>query len=485
MVKIARILLIFLFISSLFGGDFDKEFNDFDKNFNSVNLNKQKKFHQNLKNIYLKTSSQKDEMDRKKVLQRLIYSSKKLGLNYKGYENELNLLGVKQKNYKPLSSPKNTTLEKKESVKNKTNQSTSDKKNKNNALRLQKIEKIQDGLKLKFNIPLKNSDIKKFDIKDKNYRSVVDIKAKANLDFKSFSGHVIDNIRIAKFNDNTLRVVFENRVKFDMNLKFKDSEIYITAISLTKSSISKDIIKTKKATPKNNNVIKKNKKVSIKTVVIDPGHGGKDPGAMANGLKEKDIVLKISKKLGKILQERGYKVYFTRNSDEFINLKSRTAFANEKNADLFVSIHVNAGPKGKAALNLSGIETFFLSPARSKRSKDAAALENKGDLEDMNHFSKETYLNFLNREKIIAANKLAIDVQKHILNRVQTKYKVKDGGVREAPFWVLVGALMPAILIETGYITHPTDSVNLAKDDYLESLAIGIANGLDAYVLKN
>ena len=152
---------------------------------------------------------------------------------------------------------------------------------------------------------------------------------------------------------------------------------------------------------------------------------------------------------------------------------------------MFISIHTNAAPNKKQAPNFSGVETFFLSPARSERSKNAAALENKGDLEDMNEFSQETFLNFLNREKIIASNKLAIDIQGYILNSVQSKFKSKDGGVREAPFWVLVGATMPAVLIELGYISHPDEGKLLGKNEYQNALASGIANGVDAYFHKN
>jgi len=222
-----------------------------------------------------------------------------------------------------------------------------------------------------------------------------------------------------------------------------------------------------------------------KLIVIDPGHGGSDSGAVGNGLKEKSVVLATSKKLGALLQKRGYKVLYTRTTDVFINLRSRTAFAARKNADMFISIHANAAPNAKAALKMNGVETFFLSPARSERSKNAAALENKGDLEDMNTFSKQTFLNFLNREKIISSNKLAIDIQSYMLSSVKKSFASKDGGVREAPFWVLVGATMPAVLVEIGYITHPQEGKNLGKSAYQDRIAQGIANGVDAYFQKN
>ena len=219
-----------------------------------------------------------------------------------------------------------------------------------------------------------------------------------------------------------------------------------------------------------------------KVVVLDAGHGGDDPGAINGSLKEKNIVLSIAQKAGKELQGRGYKVYYTRSKDKFINLRDRTKYANDKAADLFISIHANAAPSKTKAATMRGIETFFLSPARSERSKNAAALENKSDIEEMNYFSKQTFLNFLNREKIIASNKLAIDVQREVLAQAKTVIpKTADGGVREAPFWVLVGALMPAVLLEVGYITHPSEGDLINNSKYQDALANGLADGIDVY----
>ena len=219
-----------------------------------------------------------------------------------------------------------------------------------------------------------------------------------------------------------------------------------------------------------------------KVIVLDAGHGGDDPGAINGSLKEKNIVLSIAQKAGKELQGRGYKVYYTRSKDKFINLRDRTKYANDKAADLFISIHANAAPNKTKAATMRGIETFFLSPARSERSKNAAALENKSDIEEMNYFSKQTFLNFLNREKIIASNKLAIDVQREVLARAKSvSSKASDGGVREAPFWVLVGALMPAVLLEVGYITHPDEGELINNSKYQDALAKGLADGIDVY----
>ena len=227
---------------------------------------------------------------------------------------------------------------------------------------------------------------------------------------------------------------------------------------------------------------KKTTSAKGKVVVLDAGHGGDDPGAINGSLKEKNIVLSIAQKAGKELQGRGYKVYYTRSKDKFINLRDRTKYANDKAADLFISIHANAAPSKTKAATMRGIETFFLSPARSERSKNAAALENKSDIEEMNYFSKQTFLNFLNREKIIASNKLAIDVQREVLARAKSvSSKASDGGVREAPFWVLVGALMPAVLLEVGYITHPSEGDRINNSKYQDALAKGLADGIDVY----
>ena len=196
-----------------------------------------------------------------------------------------------------------------------------------------------------------------------------------------------------------------------------------------------------------------------KTIVIDAGHGGKDAGAIGYKQRmEKHLVLDIALQLGKHLKQKGYKVFYTRDKDIFINLRDRTKVANDKNADLFLSLHANAAPTEAKKLSMKGLETFFLSPDRSERSKNVAALENKSDIEEMDFYSKETFLNVFNREKIVLSNKLAIDIQANMLGSVKKKYEVDDGGVREAPFWVLVGATMPSVLIEIGYITNPDES---------------------------
>jgi len=186
-----------------------------------------------------------------------------------------------------------------------------------------------------------------------------------------------------------------------------------------------------------------------------------------------------------VLKQRGYKVFYTRQKDIFINLRDRTSVANDKNADLFISLHANAAPNEAKKLSMKGLETFFLSPDRSERSKNVAALENQSDMEEMDFYSKEAFLNVFNREKIVLSNKAAIDIQSGMLKTVKKKYDVDDGGVREAPFWVLVGATMPSVLIELGYISNPEESDKMFNPQYQRLLVDGMSDGIDNYFINN
>jgi len=225
---------------------------------------------------------------------------------------------------------------------------------------------------------------------------------------------------------------------------------------------------------------------SKKVIVIDPGHGGKDSGAVGNGHMEKEIVLQISLSLAQRLRSMGYVVYLTRESDFFVELKDRTRFANDKMADLFLSIHANSIAKGSDINAAYGVETYFLSPGRSERAMRVAAKENYEDMGEMGAYGKLSFLNVLNSEKIIASNKLAIDIQKGVLNGLRPQYpNVKDNGAREAPFWVLVGAQMPAILLEVGYISHPEESNRIADTAYQKEMIDGIVGGVKHYFANN
>ncbi|WP_187939922.1 N-acetylmuramoyl-L-alanine amidase family protein [Helicobacter pylori] len=235
-----------------------------------------------------------------------------------------------------------------------------------------------------------------------------------------------------------------------------------------------------------NDTLIKTKRKKHKKIVLDAGHGGKDCGAMsANLVCEKDIVLEVVKFLHKELKKRGYSVLLTRDKDIYIDLVARTELANKKGADLFISVHANSIPK-RSTSNAHGIETYFLSTARSERARKVAEQENKDDVNLMDYFSKSLLLNSLNTQRLIVSNKLAIDVQYGMLQSVRKNYPdVVDGGVREGPFWVLAGALMPSILIEIGYNSHAIESKRIQSKPYQKILAKGIADGIDSFFSKN
>ncbi len=283
----------------------------------------------------------------------------------------------------------------------------------------------------------------------------------------------IDSFKIAQNNQKRVRVVIQSPQKPLNRHAYRDNLLVIPLVYGRDASISGKTI---------SNIERKKRYI----VVIDAGHGGKDNGATCcSGRVEKKIVLSVAKKIRVKLENMGYKVYMTRYGDSFIKLPKRTEFANKKRADIFISVHANAAPNKRKAKFFKGIEVYYLSPAQSKRAKDAAEKENSVMLEHKDYYTKNAYLSLLNREKIIESHKLGLDVRRDILNSLRQHYKhIGDGGVKRANFWVLVGAQMPSILVELGYITHPKEGKNLLNDYYQTLLAEGIADGIERY-LKN
>jgi N-acetylmuramoyl-L-alanine amidase len=218
--------------------------------------------------------------------------------------------------------------------------------------------------------------------------------------------------------------------------------------------------------------------LGIQKIVVDPGHGGKDPGAMAFGLKEKDIVLKISKKIAKVLKTTyHYDIALTRTRDVYIPLEERTAIANTQNGDLFVSIHVNAHPDK----TIGGIETYFLNLATDADAMRVAALENATSSHNINEL-QDILSNLMKNSKIDESSRLAQFVQTNLVSGLQQQYKTHDLGVKQAPFYVLIGAEMPAILAEISFITNPQEAKLLQDEKYLLKIAEQIAAGIAAYV---
>lgn len=226
--------------------------------------------------------------------------------------------------------------------------------------------------------------------------------------------------------------------------------------------------------------------LKIKTIVIDAGHGGHDPGAIGpSGLKEKTVTLRIAKRLRQRLVEEGKsfgieKVYLTRSGDKFIPLEERTAIARKRKADIFISIHCNGARTKKA----HGIETYILGFTDDQTSLQLAARENatttKG-LHDLRGILKDYILSSKKEE----SQQVAGYVQKSIIRNVSSKYKyIKNKGVKKAPFVVLIGADIPSILVEASFITNPREEKRLKSEAYIERIVDGIILGIKQYSLQ-
>ena len=219
-------------------------------------------------------------------------------------------------------------------------------------------------------------------------------------------------------------------------------------------------------------------------VVIDAGHGGHDTGATEANKKEKNLVLQITKKLYQEFKSEGYKVYMTRSSDRFLKLGQRTRIADKRDATVFISIHANAISDRSRFHKVEGVETYYLQKTRDAKSQRIAARENASVLMGTDSLSRDVIIDsVLNGPKIIESHKLAIDVQRNMVKNLKSEYKaVKDGGVRPAPFYVLVGASRPSILVEVGYITNPKERKRLFTDEYQEEIVEGIVTGVGRYL---
>lgn len=217
--------------------------------------------------------------------------------------------------------------------------------------------------------------------------------------------------------------------------------------------------------------------LTVKTIMIDAGHGGKDPGAMGNGITESQVTLSLANKLGERLKKQGFSVLYTRQNNSFVALDQRPILANSKKADLFVSLHVNASKDTKT----NGLETYFLDLARSSSAATVAARENAVSVKSISDL-QFILTDLMLTSKLQESQDLAAVVHKSMYDRLrQAGFTVSDNGVRSAPFYVLMGARMPAVLVEIGYLTNAADSRRIKSEKYLERVAEGISLGIVAY----
>jgi N-acetylmuramoyl-L-alanine amidase len=222
--------------------------------------------------------------------------------------------------------------------------------------------------------------------------------------------------------------------------------------------------------------------LKVKRIVLDPGHGGKDPGAVGrNGLREKDVVLALAKRVKPRLEARGYEVLLTRNSDVFIELKDRARFANDSKADLFISIHTNASKNRK----VRGIETYFLGVARDRQSSETAMLENAVSGENALSDLEQILHSLMNQNNMWHSSILAETVQDSMYGGLNGKYgTIKNLGVKQAPFFVLSKTAMPAVLLETSFISNSSEEKLLQRGDFRDTLSDSITRGIINYTKK-
>lgn len=217
----------------------------------------------------------------------------------------------------------------------------------------------------------------------------------------------------------------------------------------------------------------------VNRIVIDPGHGGDDPGCMGrSGLREKDVALDVAKRLKKILESKEkMEVILTRETDIFIPVENRTVVANQSQADLFISIHANASRNR----NLRGVETFYLNLSQDSSVIETAVQENATSSTNISQMG-ETIKKILQNSKIPESKELAENIQNNLVKSLSQKYKrVSSLGVKGGPFWVLIGADVPSILAEISFLSQPEEESRLMSSQYLELVAQGIYEGIMEY----
>lgn len=286
--------------------------------------------------------------------------------------------------------------------------------------------------------------------------------------------------RAGQYSADTVRVVIDINSFEDYNIFALPNPFRIVIDVRGKASAKKMSPSIDRDSPDTASIAKQ-LALGVKRIVIDPGHGGKDYGAPGylKGVHEKQIVLAIAKKLAeKIKKDLGCEAILTREGDKYLTLEERTAIANTKQGDLFISIHANASRNNRAF----GIETYFLNLTTDDESITVAARENATSEKNISEL--QTILNdLLQNAKINESSRLATYVQKELCRKMEAGYnRIKNKGVKRAPFYVLIGAQMPAILVETSFISNKTECQRLKDPKYQNALCDGIVNGIRKYM---
>jgi N-acetylmuramoyl-L-alanine amidase len=283
---------------------------------------------------------------------------------------------------------------------------------------------------------------------------------------------ILQRIRASQFDKGTVRVVFDIEEISDMQCFLIESPAKLII----------DLY------GKGNRTDQYHAASARRRIVIDAGHGGHDPGAVGpNKTHEKDVVLDIALKVKKILlKDPLNEVFLTREKDIFLPLEERTAFANRKNADLFVSIHANASVNR----NAKGIETYLLNWTDDEEANRVAARENRISIRKMREMNRQFDVvkvitdDLMRQSKRDESVKLANYIQRSMVFNLDDSHKVLDHGVKQALFYVLFGAKMPSVLAEVSFISNPEEEHLLSRDSYRMELAKAIAEGVNAYFNK-
>ncbi|MGB5966314.1 MAG: N-acetylmuramoyl-L-alanine amidase [Sulfurimonadaceae bacterium] len=467
-------LLLLLVTTLLFGASSKQELDGAKKNLYSSSKDKQFKAYDTYKRHYIKALISGDIQTQKRCLDGICIAGEKLRIDVSDYKIKLSKLELKN------ASQQNATPEATNSSATKTEKIKPVKQKNDKKVKIRSQHALSgftwegNALVLDFDFTLKEKDVNYFKLRPegkKGYRYIFDVNA---IVYKKpvIKHKEIKRITISQYRRDTIRIVIESIKELKPRFRLDGNSLAITL------GVSKVHAPKSKQMPR---VTKKNK-----LIVIDPGHGGRDGGAV--GFKkylEKDIVLQISNRLAKLLRQEGYKVKMTRDRDKTLSLKWRTKFTRKNKPDLFLSIHANAVPK-KNAHKAHGVEIYYLDPKKgSKRSSRLERKENAADYTAMDRSISELFSATQSRAKVLESNFLAIDLGQNVVSRLRDKnFTVKDAKVAGGNFWVLVGATSAAALVEVGFVSHSKEVKMLANKRYQQVFAEGLADGVDQYFMN-
>jgi N-acetylmuramoyl-L-alanine amidase len=295
----------------------------------------------------------------------------------------------------------------------------------------------------------------------------------------------INQIRIAQRSPNTVRVVvdldFAKIKRFQVWPAFDPFRIVIDIYPTEPTGEMPAVESPKPAQPtKEGYSMARQLGLGIQRIVIDPGHGGKDPGTIGrSGTMEKKIVLDICQRLKKLLDANsGLEVIMTRETDIYVPVENRTVIANQKRADLFISVHANSNPSKKR----SGVETFYLNFSQDPSVIRTAALENATSSKNLSEM-RDILEKIAKNSKVMESKELADDIQKNLVMALRKRHKdVVDLGYKGGPFWVLIGVETPSILVEASYLSNSKEESRLKNAQYRQQIAQGIYNGIKEYI---